>query len=540
MCGIFAYLSRNTISPSNLVTVRKYAQKIKHRGPDNTQIKFVRPNLLFIFHRLVVNGLERDSDQPLRLGKCVLICNGEIYNYKTLVTKYGFQYQSHSDCEIILHMFQRFGIERTVKELDGVFAFVLYDEEKEKIYAARDPIGIRSMFYGTDQSGDICFASEAKSLRFIDKFQQFPPGKWLEFDIRDVLAVLELDTMFHTYYQYEYKVKEQDEDTICKKLKELLTKAVDKRMMSDRKVCCLLSGGLDSTLVTALVNKHYGMKELDTYSIGMEGSVDLYYARKAAEYLGTNHREVVVTEEEFLAAIAKTIYQIESFCTTSVRASVGNYLVSLYIKENGDDDTVVFCGDLSDEIFASYRGFMKADNAENFFHANVKLLEDVHYYDVLRSDKSISGASLEARVPFADKELVNYVMSIDPRLKMFDDKKIEKYLLRKAFQEDKILSEELLWRRKEAFSDGVSGHERSWFQIIREYVDKKIPDGEFEGRCAKFEHCRPYDKESLFYREIFEVFFPGHGNMIPYYWRHPFNTSLDPSARLLDCYKHDT
>lgn len=530
MCGIFAF-----IGDTSQVKETDY-NKIKHRGPDNTTVKQIKENILFVFHRLAINGLDHSSDQPLCINNKYLICNGEIYNYKKLCQENSFPYQTSSDCEIIIHMFGKYGMEHTVKSLDGVFAFVLYDADTDKIYVGRDPIGIRSLYYSFE-NGNIAYASEAKALvGLFDKIQQFPSGHYLE------------NNELKCYYNYQYQViKDRSEEEICGELRRLLTEAVDKRMLTDRRVCTLLSGGLDSTLITALVKKHYPDYGLDTFAIGLEGSVDLYYARKASEELKTKHYEIVVSEKEFLEAIEKTIYQIESYCTTSVRASVGNYLVSLYIKQTGkhdkdteynfqeSGDTVVFCGDMSDEIFASYRGFQKADTPENFFKENVKLVKDVRYFDVLRSDKSISGAGLEARVPFADKAFVYYTMSIDPKLKMFDNTRMEKYLLRKAFEGE--LSDELLWRRKEAFSDGVSSHSRSWFEIIKEYVDKQIPDDEFVERCNRYEHMRPYDKESLYYREVFEKYYGDRGEMIPYYWRHPFTTSIDPSARLLDFYK---
>ena len=547
MCGIFAFSGKQETIES--LKKNKNFQTIQHRGPDNTTIKDVTDNLICVFHRLAINGLDHLSDQPLCIKNISLICNGEIYNYRQLIKENDFNYQTNSDCEIIIHMYLKYGMEYTLKSLDGVFAFVLYDANLKKLYAARDPIGIRSLYYAVENEkseseteldmNNIAFCSEGKSLTFMKHIYQFPPGKWLE------------DGKFQTYYSYSYNIiYDKGEEEICSNLKQLLTNAVDKRMMSDRRVCTLLSGGLDSTLVTALVKKHYPNYGLDTYAIGLEGSVDLYYARKAAEYMKTRHFEVIVTEQEFLNAIEKTIHQIESCCTTSVRASVGNYLVSLYIKshdkhEDNDDynfkesgDTVVFCGDLSDEIFASYRGFQKADTPNNFYQANLEMLKKVHMYDVLRSDKSISGAGLEARVPFADKAFVEYVMSIDPKLKMFNDKRMEKYLLRKAFADTDLLSDELLWRRKEAFSDGVSSQSRSWFQIIREFVDQQIPDDEYQERLAKYAHSRvkPYDKESLYYREIFDKYYPNQDGMIFDYWRHPFTTELDPSARLLDVY----
>jgi asparagine synthase (glutamine-hydrolysing) len=539
MCGIFAYLG----SLLTLEQLREYFNKIQHRGPDSTQVEYITNELLFVFHRLAIMGLDNVSNQPMKLDQYSLICNGEIYSFRDSIKEFGFEdYKSNSDCEIILHLVKKIGIAETMKRLDDEFSFLLYDSEKEILYGGRDPLGIRSFYYGVTKEGEYAFGSEMKSLGFCETVKQFPPGHYM---------VLEKgkEAQFFQYFNYDYTVmnKDVDEQFLYDKVRELLTQAVDKRMMSDRVVCCLLSGGIDSTLVTALVNKHFEPYQLRTYSIGLEGSTDLAFAKIAAEYMKTQHNDILVTEEQFLGAIESTIIQIESFCTTSVRASVGNYLVSLAIKEENKKrenllgDVVVFCGDLSDEIFASYRGFMKAPNPEEFFRENVKLIKDVHCFDVLRSDKSISGAGLEARVPFSDQALLNFVMTIPPELKMFNDERIEKYILRKAFDGTKLLPDELLWRRKEAFSDGVSAHSRSWFQIIKEFVDKKIPDEEYEERRSKFTYLPPYDKESLYYREIFEKHYPGREKLIPYFWRHPFTTQLDPSARLLDVYKdHET
>jgi asparagine synthase (glutamine-hydrolysing) len=264
---------------------------------------------------------------------------------------------------------------------------------------------------------------------------------------------------------YNYPTVEDTEENICKNIAKLFEEAVVKRLMSDRKVGALLSGGLDSSAVVAVMCRHMPAKDLNTYSIGLEGSTDLVWARRVADYLGTNHHEVCLTEKQFLNAIDDTIYQIESYDTTSVRASVPNYLVSKYISNNSDD-CVIYCGDMSDEIFGSYRGFMKAQSEEDFCAENVRMVRDVCYFDLLRSDKSISGAGLEARVPFADKKFLQYVMSIPARYKIFNDERIEKYIFRKAFQG--LLPDDILWRRKEAFSDGVSSADggRTWVQMI--------------------------------------------------------------------------
>lgn len=526
MCGIFSFLGNNIIESK----LKKYFNMIQHRGPDHSVFKQIEDDLFFGFHRLMINGIDKSSNQPLYVGVngVILICNGEIYNYKELIHDNNFAYITKSDCEIIAHMYLKYGIEKTLNSLDGVFAFVLYDIENNKIVVARDPVGIRSLYMGRTSDNEIGFCSEMKGLMFCDTVTQFPPGCYWSND---------KPNNFNRYYDYEYKFNNDSKNIMEKNLREYFTDAVIKRLMSDRPVGCLLSGGLDSTLIAAIVKRYYGT--INTYSIGLKDSVDLKYARIAAKHIESIHHEVEVSEEKFLSFIEPTIKQIESFCTTTVRASVGNYMISKYILEN-TDDKVIFCGDVSDEIFASYRGFMKAPNSDEFFKENCKLIKDVHMYDVLRSDKSISGAGLEARVPFADKDFINYVMSIHPKYKMFNDERIEKKLIRDAFNIDNFLPEQLLYRRKEAFSDGVSSQSRSWFQIIREYVDKLIPDCEVEERCNRYIHCKPYDKESLYYREIYEKYYGiKNDKNIPYYWRHPFNNNMDPSARLLDCYKKE-
>jgi asparagine synthase (glutamine-hydrolysing) len=522
MCGIFFYKGKQY----NKNQLLKFLLENKHRGPDNTKYKII--NDIFLgFNRLSVNGLDEISNQPFYMKGCYLICNGEIYNYKKLIKKYELEteYVSRSDCEIIIHLYKKIGFDKMIRELDGEFAFVLYDEINDYIYISRDPLGIRSLYYCIEDN-QIAVASEMKSLVKFKNVTQFPSGYYWMNDI----GLIE-------YYKFEYKINHNiTEKQVLKNIHDLLIEGVEKRLMSERKIACLLSGGLDSTLVTAIVCNKIGAKNLNTYSIGLEGSVDLEYAKKAAEYLGTNHTNIVLSEEDFLYAIEPTIKQIESWDTTSVRASVGNYLVSLYIKNNSDD-TILFCGDVSDEIFASYRGFMSADTDENLLKENTIMLKNIRYFDVLRSDKSISGAGLEARVPYGDIKLVDFVMSLPAQYKKFDNNHIEKYYLRKAFHG--YLPDFLLWRRKEAFSDGVSSLKRSWFQIIKEHVDKKITDNEYNIKLLKYigdEKRTPYDKESLYYREIFDKYYKNKDNTIPYYWRHPFSTILDPSARLLNTY----
>jgi len=579
MCGIF-YVQRffkNTDSftknhaksqLSDLVLFQNDFSSMVHRGPDNSSfLNDAQPEKdyasIWGFHRLAINGQTPESNQPFFIKNCRLICNGEIYNFRDLIKEFELEndYKSQSDCEIIIHLYKKIGIRDMLRRLDGVFAFVLHDYETETTYIARDPVGVRSLFisgYDYTYNNSIVVSSELKAINecYRPNAKQFPPGCYATYS-KLVNGVDKANTPFFnfiSYYEnvsisqdnvtlevkrvYDYPTIEDTEENICAKIATLFEEAVVKRLMSDRKVGALLSGGLDSSSVVAIMCRHMSAKDLNTYSIGLKGSTDLLWARKVADYLGTNHHEVCLTEEQFLSAIEGTIKQIESYDTTSVRASIPNYLVSKYIYEN-TDDCVIYCGDMSDEIFGSYRGFMKAQNDEDFKRENERMVRDVCYFDLLRSDKSISGAGLEARVPFADKKFLQYVMSIPPRYKMFNDERIEKYIFRKAF--NGLLPDDILWRRKEAFSDGVSGHERSWFQIIREYIDTKVTNEEYEKYKAFIHYTdvynAPYDKESYYYRTIFEKFYAVCEKTIPYFWRHPFCEEKDPSARLLQCYK---
>ena len=601
MCGIFYFQIVAKLSIAQLKTLQENCILSAHRGPDKSV--FMKDDTrAWGFHRLSINGTDAAADQPFHLKNCRLICNGEIYNFRALIQEFELEseYKSGSDCEIIIHLYRKIGFHETVRRLDGVFGFVLHDYESGVTYVARDPVGVRSLFIGVSRHDGIfgsdyfdlaCIsmnpdhyglfvASELKSIHALcDTVVQFPAGTYMEYHGEDSV---DGTAVFRTYYDYasltggggdgggvssrfEKQLKElrveysfpvtegESESEILANIRELFTKAVVKRLMSERPVGCLLSGGLDSSLVTAIVARELKRVNpdtvLNTYSIGLEGSVDLYWARRVAEYLGTCHHEVSLTESDFLEAIYATIQQTESYCTTTIRASVGNYLVSKYIQQQ-TDDVVIYCGDMSDEIFGSYRGFLKAPSDADFQRENERMIRDVRFFDLLRSDKSISGAGLEARVPFADKEFLSYIMRIPPRFKRFTDERIEKYLLRKAFQPadggadgDALLPDDVLWRRKEAFSDGVSSaNGRTWVQMVKEYADRIITDAEYNNKNHHLYslYNPPYDKESFYYRRVFETLYEGRGDTIPYYWRHPFCEGvLDPSARLLSFYVAD-
>ena len=528
MCGIFLYKGQKL----NWESLEGDINLIRYRGPDNTHHVFPSENVLFGFHRLAIMGTTELGNQPMKHPNdesLTLICNGEIYNYKDLAIKYNFNLVTGSDCEIILLLFKKFGIEKTVQELDGAFMFVIHDASSDKLFAGRDPMGIRPGFLGKN-GNEIMIASEVKPMaNHCSHIIPFSPGSWWCSDAPDT---------FNPYFHYNgVQIQEHNEEDICDKIHSLLTDSVKKRLMAEREIGCLLSGGLDSSLISALVNKYYEGPKLNTFTIGLPGSIDLEYAQTVADHLGTKHHQIQVSEDEFLNAIETVIYNIESFDTTTVRASVGNYLVSKFISENSDCK-VIFNGDGADEVCCGYVYLKNAPTLEELQQESEKLVEEIHYFDVLRSDRSISSNGLEARTPFLDKAFVKYYLSIPAELKSFDGiNRLEKHLLRKAFDGQNLLPDEVLWRRKCAFSDGVSSKKKSWHRIIQTFVDAKISDDEFEQERKKINHCMPILKESYYYRKVFESHFGGHEELIPHFWMPNWTDVIDPSARELDNYQ---
>jgi len=525
MCGIFAY-SGQSLGWDDL---KPHVDKIQYRGPDASSVKMVGEDVIFAFHRLAIVGTTAAGDQPLvhpEDKSISVICNGEIYNYKALAKEHGFKLTSGSDCEIILHMYRRFGIDKTVAALDGVFMFVLHDREKDELFAGRDPFGVRPGFIGI-KGKEYFIASEAKPIIDIcDKVKPFKPGHWWK----------ESSGKFTRYHFHKNEnLMAKPEGELLNEIKTKLIQAVKKRMMAEREIGSLLSGGLDSSLISALVNKYHDGK-LKTFSIGMPGSVDLEYAQIVADHLGTDHHQIQISEQEFLDAIETVIYNIESYDTTTVRASVGNYLVSKYIRANSDCK-VIFNGDGSDEACGGYVHMKHAPSNTAFQNECKRLIEEIHRFDVLRSDRSISSNGLEARTPFLDKEFVRYYLSIPAEQKIFDGRdRMEKHLLRKAFSKMDLLPDSVLWRRKCAFSDGVSAKKNSWHKVLQGFVDEQITDFEFETKASQYVHCTPILKESYYYRKVFESFFEKHEKLIPHFWMPKWVETSDPSAREINGY----
>jgi len=467
--------------------------------------------------------------QPYTRNTDASICNGEIYGFralkKELITK-GHKFISDSDCEVLLPMYYEYGLDMFAK-LDAEYALIIYDGKKNSFIAARDPFGIRPLFYGYSESGKIIFASEAKNLvGLTDKIKPFPPGHYYA-DGKF--------TCYHDIGAVEGEYCKDDLDTICMNIHDKLIAGIEKRMDADAPVGFLLSGGLDSSLVCSIAQKMYPNKPIKTFAIGMtEDAIDLKYAKEVADYIHSDHTVVYMTKEEVLESLDTVIKLLGTYDITTIRASMGMYLICKKIHEISDV-RVLLTGEISDELFGyKYTDF--APNAEEFQKESQKRVRELYLYDVLRADRCISSNSIEARVPFGDLDFAKYVMSIDPEKKM-NTYNMGKYLLRHAFEGD-YLPDNILYREKAAFSDAV-GH--SMVDYLKEYAETFYSGKDFEKQCEKYEyHAKPFTKESLLYREIFEKYYPGQAEMIVDYWMpnkewEGCNVN-DPSARVLSNY----
>ena len=522
MCSIMGYIgSRLSEEEFKLGFERTVS-----RGPDMSKIVKLNNGLLG-FHRLAIMGLTEEGMQPFTYKNNLVVCNGEIYEFapiKDQLVKKGYTFESDSDCEILLPLYEQYKTDMFEK-LDAEFALIIYDGDSESFIAARDPIGIRPLYYGYDADGGILFASEPKNLvGLTDKIMPFPPGHYYkDGEFICYCDIAKTDT-----------VCKDSVETVCANIREKLVKGIEKRLVADAKVGFLLSGGLDSSLVCAVAAKKSD-KPIKTFAIGMsEDAIDLKYAKQVADYIGSDHKEIYMTPDEVISSLDGLIRLLGTFDITTIRASMGMYLICKAIHEQ-TDIRVLLTGEISDELFGyKYTDF--APSAEAFQQEARKRVRELHMYDVLRADRCISVNSLEARVPFGDLDFVKYVMSVDPEIKMNKYGK-GKYLLRHAFEGMGYLPDEILWREKAAFSDAV-GH--SMVDYLKEYAEKQYTDEEFEKGCEKYSHVKPFTKESLLYRDIFEKYYPGQSEMIVDFWMP--NKSWegcnvnDPSARVLSNY----
>lgn len=521
MCSIIGYCGECTARER----FDRGFDKTVSRGPDDTRVVDTGNGLLG-FHRLAIMGLHKEGMQPFRLDGNYLVCNGEIYGFEKLKAELSgaYTFKSESDCEVLLPLYEKYGTDMFAM-LDAEFALIIFDSKNRSYIAARDPIGIRPLYYGYDENGVICFASEPKNLvGLTQRVMPFPPGHYYK------------DGEFVCYRDITRvdKVIYDDIDTACGKIHDKLVAGVKKRLIADAKVGFLLSGGLDSSLVCAIAAKE-STKPIRTFAIGMsKDAIDLKYAKQVAEFIGSEHTEVVFDRDDVLSSLEKVVELLGTYDITTVRASVGMYHICRAIHEN-TDIRVLLTGEISDELFGyKYTDF--APDAAAFQAESVKRVGELHMYDVLRADRCISVNSLEARVPFGDLDFVSYVMALDPELKLNKYNK-GKYLLRHAFEKDEILPIDILYREKAAFSDAV-GH--SMVDYIKEYAEIVYTDAEFAQQSAKYSYAKPFTKESLLYRQIFEKYYPGQARMIPCFWM-PNKAwkgcdVSDPSARVLSNY----
>ena len=509
MCGIFGILDIKTDPIELRSKALELAKLLRHRGPDWSGV-WNNDRAILCHERLAIVDVDTGA-QPLvnNTENHVLAVNGEIYNHKQLAqdlpTPYAFK--TRSDCEVILPLYAEYGVE-FIDKLSGMFAFVLYDKERDSYLVARDHMGIIPLYTGYDEHGNFYVASEMKALVPVCKtVQEFPPGHYMWSKTGEITKYYQRDWM-----NYD-SVKDNTSD--LPELKAAFEKAVKSHLMSDVPYAVLLSGGLDSSLVSAVAAQYVAKRvedndqsdawwpRLHSFAVGLKGAPDLVAAQKVADMIGTVHHEIHFTIQEGLDAIRDVIYQLETYDTTTIRAATPMYLMTRKIKAMGIK--MVLSGEGSDEIFGGYLYFHKAPNAKEFHEETVRKLDRLHMFDCARANKATSAWGVEARVPFLDKEFMDVAMRLNPQDKMCLDGKMEKWILRKAFDDGSTLPAEVLWRQKEQFGDGVG---YSWIDSIRDYVETQVTDQQLATAEFRFPINTPDTKEGYYYRTIFEQFFP--------------------------------
>ncbi|MAW95720.1 MULTISPECIES: asparagine synthase B [unclassified Leeuwenhoekiella] len=555
MCGIVCAYELKQPAEVLRPQLLEMSKKIRHRGPDWNGV-YSDDKAILAHERLSIVD-PASGKQPLLSpdGKLILAANGEIYNHKELRKQLKGQYdfKTQSDCEVILALYQEEG-PAFLDRLNGIFAFSLYDAEKDEYFVARDHMGIIPLYMGWDEHGTFYVASELKALEgTCTKIELFPPGHYLHSSDGELKRWYKRDWM-------EYDAVKENETSI-QKLKEALEAAVHRQLMSDVPYGVLLSGGLDSSITSAVAKKYADKRiesddqdaawwpRLHSFSVGLEGSPDLAAAQKVADHIGTVHHEIKFTIQEGLDAIRDVIYNLETYDITTIRASTPMYLMARVIKSMGVK--MVLSGEGADEVFGGYLYFHKAPNAQEFHEETVRKLSKLHMYDCLRANKSLAAWGIEGRVPFLDKEFMDVAMSINPQDKMINGERMEKWVLRKAFES--YLPESVAWRQKEQFSDGVG---YSWIDTLKEMVNEKISDEQLANAKYKFPIQTPTNKEEYYYRSIFAEHFPSDAaawsvpqeasvacsTKIALEWDEAFKNMNDPSGRAVanvhsDAYK---
>ena len=555
MCGIVCAFdvkeSTDVLRPQLL----EMSKKVRHRGPDWSGI-YADEKAILAHERLAIVD-PASGKQPLfsEDGKLVLAANGEIYNHRELRKQFEgkYNFQTESDCEVILALYKEKGVD-FIDEMNGIFGFAIYDAEKDEYFVARDHMGIIPLYMGWDQNGTFYVASELKALEgTCTKIELFPPGHYLHSSDGELKKWYSRDWM-------DYELVKENETSI-QEIKEALEAAVHRQLMSDVPYGVLLSGGLDSS-VTSAIAKKYAQKRVESddtkeawwpqthsFSVGLEGSPDLAAAQKVADHIGTVHHEIKFTIQEGLDAIKDVIYNLETYDITTIRASTPMYLMARVIKSMGIK--MVLSGEGADELFGGYLYFHKAPSPKDFHEETVRNLDKLHMYDCLRANKSLAAWGIEGRVPFLDKEFMDVAMRINPKDKMINGERMEKWVVRKAFED--MLPESVAWRQKEQFSDGVG---YSWIDTLKEVVGVEVSDEQLANAKFRFPLQTPTSKEEFYYRSIFEQHFPSDAaalcvpqepsvacsTKIALEWDEAFKNMNDPSGRAVanvhdDAYK---
>jgi asparagine synthase (glutamine-hydrolysing) len=557
MCGILACICNDRDSSANVLKPRQHyvdlSKMVRHRGPDWSGIYYDNSKNIAICHeRLSIVGVNSGS-QPIineDLG-IILSVNGEIYNHKELyevVLHNKYIPKGESDCEVIIYLYKEFGFD-FVKMLDGMFSFVLYDKEKDLVFVARDPIGIIPAYHGIDSKSNCYFVgSELKSIQDdCSDIEVFPPGHYIV-NYRNNDMSLSNTVRYYNPLYLESGFKNYQKEDIKPIIRNSLISSVKKRLMADVPFGVLLSGGLDSSLIASITNNLIQNDEsvwgnkLHSFSIGLEGAPDLIYAKKVADYLGTVHHEINFTVQDGIDCLSDLIYHLETYDITTIRASTPMFLLSRIIKSMGIK--MVLSGEGADEVFGGYLYFHNAPNDEEFHNECISRVSNLHHFDCLRANKSTMSWGVEARVPFLDKSFLETTMNIHPALKLDSQDKIEKYILRSAFDCEasngkNYLPNEILWRQKEQFSDGVG---YNWIDGLKEFCNSNISDEEFTNVENVYETDVPKTKEALYYRKIFDGLFPNRENIVPRWiprtdWE---GVSYDPSGRAQKVHENTT
>ncbi|OZV66798.1 asparagine synthase B [Winogradskyella aurantia] len=543
MCGIVCAFDLKQKSEDLRPQVLEMAKSIRHRGPDWSGI-YSDGKVIMAHERLAIVD-PASGKQPLFSAdkKLILAANGEIYNHRELRSEFpDYNFQTQSDCEVILALYKEKGA-HFIDDMNGIFGFALYDVEKDEYFIARDHMGIIPLYMGWDKYGTFYLASELKALEGVcSKIELFPPGHYMSSS----------DGQLVQWYKRDWEAYDEvkDNQTSIAEVRQALEDAVHRQLMSDVPYGVLLSGGLDSSVTSAIAKKYSERRieaddkekawwpQLHSFSVGLEGSPDLAAAKKVADHIGTVHHEIEFTIQEGLDAIRDVIYQLETYDITTIRASTPMYLMARVIKSMGIK--MVLSGEGADELFGGYLYFHKAPSAQDFHEETVRKLSKLHMYDCLRANKSLAAWGIEGRVPFLDKEFMDVAMRINPEDKMITGDRMEKWVVRKAFEH--MIPETVAWRQKEQFSDGVG---YSWIDTLKELVDKEITDEQLVSAHFRFPIQTPQNKEEYYYRTLFEEHFPSDAaalsvpqepsvacsTKIALEWDEAFKNMNDPSGR---------